>query len=407
MKIGIVSNLYPPDSRGGAELVAARVADALYERGHDVFVLTSQPFDGIRSLFPRIRERTLEAVYRFFPCNLYALRQDARVPFPVRALWHLIDLFSPCGRRAIQTVIRDEDPDIIITHNLKGIGISIAREIQRQGIPHIHTLHDVQLTIPSGLLMAGEEESWLNRSFLRRWYERRVKRQMGRPDLILSPSRFLADLYRSRGLFTHTRIEILPNPLPARKPKDVLHERLNVPTQFLFVGQLEEHKGIRPLFEALDLFEGEVKLHIAGEGTLGSFVQDRADRDPRVAYHGYVSLEHLLRLLEGIDAVLIPSLCYENSPTVIYEAYIVGVPVIASRLGGIPELVEEGENGLLVEPGNAQDLARAMRKIHEEREAWWLRFPAIRARAQKYSIEHYVDRLEELIVEVKLPTGRK
>src|SRR3989338_4620052 len=61
MKIGIVSNLYPPEARGGAELVAQRVADALYQRGHEVFVLTTQPFDGIRSLFPRIRERTLEA----------------------------------------------------------------------------------------------------------------------------------------------------------------------------------------------------------------------------------------------------------------------------------------------------------------------------------------------------------
>ena len=76
MKIGIVSNLYPPDARGGAELVAQRIADALYERGHEVFVLTTQPLEGLRSLFPRIRERTLEAVYRFFPLNVYYLRQD-------------------------------------------------------------------------------------------------------------------------------------------------------------------------------------------------------------------------------------------------------------------------------------------------------------------------------------------
>src|SRR3989338_6092693 len=215
MKIGIVSNLYPPEARGGAELVAQRVADALYQRGHEVFVLTTQPFDGIRSLFPRIRERTLEAVYRFFPLNLYGLRQDHGVPFPLRVLWHLIDLFSFFGRNAIRHVIKDEDPDVIITHNLKGIGISIGSEIQRQGVLHIHTLHDVQISIPSGLLIAGEEQSWLNRSFLRRWYEAGVKREMGTPNLVLSPSRFLADFYRERGMFTDSRIEILPNPLPS------------------------------------------------------------------------------------------------------------------------------------------------------------------------------------------------
>lgn len=400
MKIGIVSNLYSPEARGGAERIAGRVADALYERGHEVFVLTTQPFEGMRSLFPRIRERTIEAVYRFFPLNLYYLKQDREVPFPIRVLWHLIDLFSYSGRRAIREVIRDEDPDVIITHNLKGIGVSIAREIQRLGVPHIHTLHDIQLSIPSGLLIAGQERAWLNRSFLRRWYERLVRREIGRPDLVLSPSQFLADFYRARGLFTDTRVDVLPNPLPVRKPPDVLQSRPDLATQFLFVGQLEPHKGLVHLFGALDQLGKDIQLHVAGEGTLAALVQERADRDPRVTYHGFVSLEHLMRLLEGIDAVVVPSVCYENSPTVIYEAYIVGVPVIASRLGGIPELVVEGETGVLVEPGNEQELARAMHRIHRERDAWWAKTGAIRAQAQRYSTNRYIDQLERDIREI-------
>ncbi|KKW30988.1 MAG: Glycosyltransferase, partial [Candidatus Uhrbacteria bacterium GW2011_GWA2_52_8d] len=338
MKIGIVSNLYPPDARGGAELVAQRIADALYERGHEVFVLTTQPLEGLRSLFPRIRERTLEAVYRFFPLNVYYLRQDRHVPFPIRALWHLIDLFSYCGRCAIRSVIRDEDPDVVITHNLKGIGVAIGREIQRQGVPHIHTLHDVQLSVPSGLLIAGQEQSWLNRSFLRRWYERGVKREMGRPNLVLSPSRFLSDFYHERGLFTDTRVEILPNPMPPDQVRG-RDSRTAQKTQFLFVGQLEEHKGIRELLQALHGFGEEIDLHIAGEGSLAEFVASSAELDSRIHFHGFTSLNHLIELLRTSDAVVVPSICYENSPTVIYESYLVGVPVIASDIGGIPELI--------------------------------------------------------------------
>ena len=399
MKIGIVSNLYPPDARGGAELVAQRIADALYERGHEVFVLTTQPPEGLRSLFPRIRERTLEAVYRFFPLNVYYLRQDRHVPFPIRALWHLIDLFSYCGRCAIRSVIRDEDPDVVITHNLKGIGVSIGREIQRQGVPHIHTLHDVQLSVPSGLLIAGQEQSWLNRSFLRRWYERGVKREIGRPNLVISPSQFLADFYHERGLFADIRIEILPNPMPPDQVQ-ARGERMTTKTQFLYIGQLEEHKGIRELLAATEEVGSEMELHIAGEGSLAEFVAPRAELDARIHFHGFFSLNHLIQLLRSVDAVVVPSICYENSPTVIYESYLVGVPVIASNIGGIPELIAEGETGLLVRPGDEKDLARAMRTLHESRDVWWAKSDSIRAQAAQYSIKRYVDQLEELIKEI-------
>lgn len=399
MKIGIVSNLYPPDARGGAELVASRVADDLYGRGHEVFVLTTQPYMGVRSLFARIHERTLEAVYRFFPINFYSLRQDCHVPFPIRALWHVIDLFNPASRRTIRNIIRDEDPDVVITHNLKGIGVSIGREIQRQGVPHIHTLHDVQLSIPSGLLIVGEEHSWLNRSFLRRLYERGVRREMGRPDLVLCPSKFLADFYRERGLFTDTRVEILENPMPSDQPRS-RGLRMAHKTQFLYVGQLEEHKGIRELLRAVESLGQDAELHIAGEGSLSEFVASRADLDARVNFHGFVSLNHLIKLLCNTDAVVVPSICYENSPTVIYEAYLVGVPVIASRIGGIPELVVDGETGLLVTPGDEQDLVDAMRAVHASRDAWWQKSDAIRTVAAQYSLKRYVDQLEKYMQEI-------
>lgn len=400
MKIGIVSNLYPPDARGGAELVAQRVADALYERGHDVVVLTTQPFEGVRSFFPRIRERTLAAVYRFFPCNVYYIKSDRFFPFPIRAIWHLIDLVSPCGRSAIKHVLHDEQPDVVITHNLKGIGVNIGREIQKAGVPHIHTLHDVQLTVPSGLLIAGQEESWLNRSWLRTWYESAVRWAIGTPDIVVTPSTFLGEYYQERGMFKDSRVELLPNPVPNNGNPVTRTERMTPKTNILFVGQLEEHKGIKELFKAFEQLDGEVELHIAGEGALMDYVCERASMNKKIRYHGYVSLKHLIKLLETSDAVVIPSTCYENSPTVIYESFLVGVPVIASNIGGIPELIEEGENGLLVSPGDVNELAQAMAHIHEHRELWWKKTEKIQAYAKKYRIETYVTKLEQLIKDI-------
>jgi glycosyltransferase involved in cell wall biosynthesis len=400
MKIGIVSNLYPPQARGGAELVAQRVADALYECGHDVFVLTTQPFGGVCSFSPRIHVRHLGSVYRFFPLNLYYIKSDGKIPFSIRLIWHVLDLFNPLARFAVKNVIQKEEPDVMITHNLKGLGVSVGKEIQRLGVPHVHVIHDVQLSIPSGLLMYGQEHNWLNRSFLRRFYERAVKSSLGTPDLVIFPSSFLASFYKDRGFFADSRLEILPNPLPVIKDEPRL-KRMAVRTRFLFVGQLESHKGLLLLLDAMEELDDEVELHIAGDGSLAEYLSERAKRDNRVQFHGFVSLEHLVSTLQTTDAVIVPSLCYENSPTVIYEAFQVGVPVIASEVGGIPELITEGETGILIEPNNKEALLNALKRLHSERDQWWEKTKMIREQAEKYSIKTYVKKLETFFKEIQ------
>lgn len=403
MKIGIVSNFYPPDARGGAELIAQRVADALYKRGHQVFVLSTKPYNGIRSLFPCVSDCALAVVYRFFPCNIYYARNSNKIPLPVRLLWHFFDLVNPFSRTAIRHLIETEKPDAIITHNLKGIGVSIGSEIQKQNVTHVHTLHDIQLSIPSGVLIAGEENSLVNRSFLRRAYEWLAKREIGNPDIVISPSKFLSDFYRERGFFTNSRVEVIQNPLPFGSQTTPGQARPDMKTKFLYVGQLEKHKGLPFLLDCLDSLGDEIEIHIAGEGSLSELVADRALRDRRVIHHGFVPFDHLIKLLDTIDCVIVPSICYENSPTVIYESILVGVPIIASRIGGIPELIKEGETGLLVKPGDKDELVAAMRRIHDEREIWWSKWKEISDNAGRFSIVNYVDRLLKLIEEAKSP----
>lgn len=397
MKIGIVSNLYPPDQRGGAELVASRIADELYRRGHQVFVVTTKPFSHLASLDPEVTDQSLERVYRFFPLNLYHLSNAQYIPVVVRLFWHVIDTLSRHSANVLKRILVNEEPDLMLTHNLKGIGLSTSRLIQEMGIRQIHTLHDVQLSIPSGLLLYGSEQTAANRSVMRSVYESLVQRSLGRPDVVVSPSSFLLKFYQDRGFFRESQTVVLPNPAPSSYRVSRV-ERPAGPLRLLFVGQLEPHKGLEFLFQTLQSLPIEFELHVAGDGSLRRLVEGWAKQDRRIHFHGFISLGHVLKVMAICDAVVLPSLCYENSPTVIYEAMQVGVPVVASDIGGIGELIEHGKNGLLFTPGNTDALSAALIEVAQKHTWFWAQTQALREESATYAIERYVDQLERLFV---------
>lgn len=401
MKIGVVSNLYPPYVRGGAEHIAWRVAHELHVRGHDVFVVTTKPYENLSSFHAKMKEKHIEKIYRFYPMNLYHQLKDGGIPFPIRIIWHLLDTYSLHPAREVQKVFRQEEPDIVLTHNIKGLGLQAMKAIRSYGAPNIHTVHDVQLTVPSGLMIHGNEEGGLNNPILRKWYERIIRTIMKSPEVVISPSAFLAGLYRDRGFFPQSRIEVIPNPVPTVPRKNRSSRKKEGRLVLLFAGQIEEHKGIRFLLETLNDAGIDFELHIAGEGALSDYVNDWHRRDKRIVYHGFISMNALNNLLAISDLVLVPSLCYENSPTVIYEAFGAGVPVLASDIGGIGELVKEGENGYLFIPGDKKMFLSKLRTFIAKREEFWKKADDIREGIEPNTISHYVDRLEQLMDELK------
>ncbi len=94
MKIGIITNLYPPYVRGGAEQVVVRTVEALTEAGHDVFVITSRPTSAKGVVRDTV---TTERVYRFFPRNIYFMLKAHKFPWIIRLVWHIIDGLCPCS----------------------------------------------------------------------------------------------------------------------------------------------------------------------------------------------------------------------------------------------------------------------------------------------------------------------
>ncbi len=390
MKIGIVTNLYPPYARGGAENVIVRTVEQLLALGHDVFVVTGQPKS--KGMGVAVGQLSLERVYRFFPFNVYFTFDDYRYPWIVRLLWHVIDAFSWSGAEAVRMILRDEKPDVVITHNLKGIGLRIPRAIQKLGIPHIHVLHDLQLIVPSGLRMLGEErEPWLTKIAYGA-YRAICRARMGSPDLVLSPSAYLRDEYLHAGFFSPAITKVMPNPAP-RLASVVPDGRALGPLRLLYAGQLGSHKGLAFLLDAFAKLPFDAKLLITGDGPLRSLVEARAAADKRIVYLGYTQPEEVLKCMESVDAIVVPSLCYENSPTVIYESLVAGIPLIASRIGGVGELIVEASNGFLFTPGDVNDFVRAATTLNNRKEALANSRSVIRATIEPYALAHYVDNL--------------
>ncbi len=130
----------------------------------------------------------------------------------------------------------------------------------------------------------------------------------------------------------------------------------------LFVGPLIAESGISTLIEALDVFPG-VRVDVIGIGP----ERARVEAHPRTRYLGAAAHADVQARMRRAAYLVMPSLSYEATPRALIEAFAHGLPVIASRLAALAELVEPGRNGLLFEPGSARDLARRL--------AWAEAFP--------------------------------
>lgn len=390
MKIGIITNLYPPHARGGAENVIVRTVGQLIEMGHDVFVITGQPKRGGRALM--IDRSSTERIYRFFPPNVYFTLDDYKQLWMVRLLWHVIDAFSPAPGRIVGEILDEEKPDVVFTHNLKGLGLSIPRALQRRGIPHIHVLHDLQLIIPSGLLIAGREFQLTLFKPMYAIYRAVCRWRLGQPNMVISPSQFIIDQYSLYGFFRGIPFLMQPNPTPNFRTVERT-DRSRGPLKLLFVGQLGEHKGIGFLLDALKNVKTNIELMVVGEGPMSGLVQKRAEEDPRILHLGYMPPGELMKCYGVADALVVPSLCYENSPTVIYEALNAGIPVLASRIGGVGELIREGETGYLFSPGVQDDFIRVLEELDRRRDEFAANRDAIKATVAPYSLDKYAQHL--------------
>jgi glycosyltransferase involved in cell wall biosynthesis len=282
----------------------------------------------------------------------------------------------------VSAALDDFRPDVVHLHNIyHQLSPSVLRPIAQRDVPAVMTLHDYKLVCPTYLML---DQGRLCDACVGGHFSQAVRRRCkdgslsqslllatetavhnrlrayGAVRRFICPSRFMLETMRRGGVYPD-RLRHLPHfsQVEPRSPAAV-----SEPT-VLYAGRLSAEKGPDVLVRAAAHLPEGVHVEIAGDGPLRTELERlAADVAPgRVQFHGRLAKDELHDRLNSCRAVVVPSRCHENQPMSILEAYGFGKPVVASRLGGIPELVVEGVTGVLVEPDDPRALAVALASV--------------------------------------------
>ncbi len=337
---------------GGAEMAAHSLACWLTQQGHQVYVLTGAPGADTEAISA---EDGFQVDRRFFP-NLYSIYQPATHSKLQKAVWHWSDHFHGTTEQICREVVQSFKPDIVNTHDLQGIGYNILREVGRQSLPCVQVLHDfgflcVKMTMfYRGHTCAPRHLSCIASGWVKRAYLASIERLS-----FWSPSEALLDYYLPH-LPKHQEAECIRLPLYFSKPQKMASSRSeHHSVKLLFVGQVVLWKGIDFLLGILAELAVAYRFQITvvGDGRLLRELEGKYAHASWVNFTGKLPPEQIADVMAVHDLLLVPSLWFENSPLVVYQAIQLGMPVIASATGGLPELITDGQNGRLLNTGDA------------------------------------------------------
>lgn len=331
MKIAIINNLYPPYQKGGAETIAQEMAKKLETAGYDVLVISTSPQKSYK-------ENNIYYLSSWYQKKLNKLQK----------LFFCITKFP---NKEIKEILQKEKPDLVITHNLLGLGFRSAQTIAKLNIEHQHYLHDIQLLHPAGLMYSGREK--IISSLPAKIYQKINSHYFQKTKLVTSPSVWLLKLHKERGFFQKAKTEIKKPQISLEKIEIIKDKNL-----ILFVGQIEEHKGLGDLLEAFKDIPNK-RLEIVGHGSQFEKYKNKYSKFQNIIFLGQLPRKETLQKISQATKIVVPSRCYENCPTVILEAQALETEVIASALGGIEELLEK-ENLFL--PGNISKIKELIQR---------------------------------------------
>lgn len=284
-------------------------------------------------------------------------------------------LYSFEARKKIEAVLEQVKPDMVHLHNFAHqISPSILHEVKKHHIPVVMTMHDYKLVCASYSMLVNEEpcercmggkyyQCGLNKctkgslfksmvNVAEMYLHHRLLHVYDKIDLYISPSRFLADKVKEMGF--PGEVAYLPNCVDA----DAFEPAYDWQEEsIVYVGRLSREKGLETLIEAVRELP-EIQLKIIGDGPLKEQLQEKvtAARINNVALLGYRTGQDLHEEIRKSMFLVMPSEWYENNPMTVIEAFALGKPVVGARIGGIPELVRDGETGITFMSGDVSDL---------------------------------------------------
>jgi glycosyltransferase involved in cell wall biosynthesis len=343
---------YAPNEFGGAERTVRTLAETLVQNGHKASVV-SLAHDG------RASQGQLNGVTTYFVplANIVAPWAPRRPSAALRAAFHAIDVYNPVMGARVADVLEREKPDIVQTGNLKGFSVAVWYEAKRRGVPVVQMLHDYYLGCGNSAMFRSGRVC--DRQCGRCRAVSLVRRQASHiPVEVIALSDRMLGKFRDCGFFCEPSRTTVIHGICASRPPTEVSPRKPGPLTVGFLGRIEPTKGLETLLEAARPVDRDLlRVLVAGSGDEAyvTGLKQRYD-GPGMEFVGYSQPS---TFFATIDVLAVPSIWEEPLGRVIYEAYAYGVPVIVSRAGGMPEIVDEGETGYVVPPSDP-DALRAL-----------------------------------------------
>ena len=362
MKILFLHSLADSKLGGGAEMTVWTLMRGMRNAGHECVLLATSDKPGLQRT-----EREGITVWTASIRNIYWPFHKKRPAVPLRLLWHALDSYNPWMQGYLREVVAHEKPDIASLHNLPGWSAASWATLAHLGVPTVQVLHDYYTICPKATMYkrgrncSGQCAGCAVFHLPHRRLSRKVRAVVG-------VSRFVLERHQSLGYFAGVPVQrVIHN---ARDPHALGIDGTPKPEphtgfRFGYIGQLGVYKGVDLLMDAFlaaDL--PDVELWIAGSGKQAyeEYLRSKT-HDARIRFLGRVEARDFY---PKVDAVVVPSLWNDNLPGVVFESLSFGKPVIGSRRGGIPEMIRDGENGLLFEPDVPSELIGCLRRIHND-----------------------------------------
>jgi glycosyltransferase involved in cell wall biosynthesis len=298
-------------------------------------------------------------------------------PSAFRQIGEAINIvYSREAKDKMERLLDTVKPDIVHAHNIyHQLSPSILGPMKKRGIPVVMSLHDYKLACPNMLFYVNGEicERCSGGKFynaithkcvfgssaksavcaLEMYVHRITQMYLKNVDVFISPSQFLIDALERCGVHGKRMVHI-----PNVADIDTYSATYDNDGYILYFGKLTPEKGVRTLIRAVSQVPS-AKLVVAGTGSEADELKALAEETApgRITFAGFLTGEKLKQAIERCAFFVMPSVWYENCPCTILETFSAGKPIVASRIGGIPELIEENLDGMTFEPGNHEELA--------------------------------------------------